>query len=621
MTQTPLQTLAGNTFNLTNNADNPDIITGTADDDTFVAVFGTLNVGDRLNGGAGNDTLQLGYWSNGNGYSSIPLSQIAFTGIETILGSDQNDLIDLDGGQLQDIRVINGGGGTFNSLNLRGATIDLTGKTITAFRSISLVENGSTITVDNVATAKLMWGNQVQNDHLILTQGTLTNDERNQLHAQGIDKITVGSVTTENKAPFVANLDGDLAFFVSNTAVRLDTGAAATLTNDDETLSYLSVRVLNRRAAGDAIGIDVSGGDIKLSDGMNTGSKISVQTPNGWVEIAGINVGPGFLGVSLYDNAGTSRVQTLLRALTYQSASGELAETLRIQLSLLDPGGRESVSIMKVVRPNNMNPTVAVDGVTSFTVKEGTAFSALLTTSDDIANEVSVSFDGAAPNGGNAGGLFVIEGGRLKLAPGRALDYDALATGQKSVTVYLKATDTEGGTTTQAVTINVTNDSNDDGTDGPDILIGGDESESLTGKGGNDVVRGNGGDDTLSGGLGNDMLDGGAGKDVFVFDAKLSKTNTLNKKQNLDKIVDFVVADDTIHLAKSVFAKITKKGVLKKSEFYIGSAAHDRDDHVIYNKKTGALWYDPDGNGAKEAIQFATLSKNLKLTNLDFFVV
>ncbi|WP_114945451.1 M10 family metallopeptidase C-terminal domain-containing protein [Microvirga calopogonii] len=136
-----------------------------------------------------------------------------------------------------------------------------------------------------------------------------------------------------------------------------------------------------------------------------------------------------------------------------------------------------------------------------------------------------------------------------------------------------------------------------------------------------DPLVGDGGNDRLSGGLGNDTLTGGAGADIFVFDAKLAKTNTLNKKQNLDRILDFVVADDTIHLAKSVFAKIAKKGVLKKGEFFVGSAAHDRDDRVIYNKKTGALFYDPDGTGAKEAIQVATLPKNLKLTNLDFFVV
>ena len=129
------------------------------------------------------------------------------------------------------------------------------------------------------------------------------------------------------------------------------------------------------------------------------------------------------------------------------------------------------------------------------------------------------------------------------------------------------------------------------------------------------------GNDKLSGGLGNDVLTGGTGQDIFVFDAKLSKTNAANKKANLDKIVDFSVPDDTIHLAKSVFTKLAKKGALAKGAFYAGSAAHDKDDRVIYNKKTGALFYDQDGNGSHAAIQFATLSKNLKLNHKDFFVI
>ncbi len=108
---------------------------------------------------------------------------------------------------------------------------------------------------------------------------------------------------------------------------------------------------------------------------------------------------------------------------------------------------------------------------------------------------------------------------------------------------------------------------------------------------------------------------GGSGLDIFVFDSKP------NKKTNLDKIVDFNVADDTIHLAKSAFSKIGKKGVLKKSAFHAGADAHDANDRVIYNKKTGALFYDRDGNGDAAQVQIATLSKKLKaISNGDFFI-
>ncbi|MBF9232012.1 calcium-binding protein [Microvirga alba] len=137
----------------------------------------------------------------------------------------------------------------------------------------------------------------------------------------------------------------------------------------------------------------------------------------------------------------------------------------------------------------------------------------------------------------------------------------------------------------------------------------------LTGNNANNTIVGNDGANKLSGKLGNDLLTGGLGKDIFVFDTKP------NAKTNLDKIVDFNVKDDTIHLAKSVFTKIAKKGALAKDAFWIGTSAHDASDRIIYDSKKGVLYYDPDGTGAAKAVQFATLAKKLKMTEKDFFVI
>ncbi|WP_198411745.1 calcium-binding protein [Microvirga flavescens] len=153
------------------------------------------------------------------------------------------------------------------------------------------------------------------------------------------------------------------------------------------------------------------------------------------------------------------------------------------------------------------------------------------------------------------------------------------------------------------------------GTPVADFLQGGAGNNVIYGYAGNDTLRGEAGNDKLYGGAGKDTLYGGDGKDIFVFDTKP------NKKTNVDKIVDFSVKDDTIHLAKSIFKKITKKGVLKSGEFYAGAAAHDANDRIIYNKKTGALYYDADGTGSAAQVQIATLSKKLKMTYKDFYVV
>ncbi|NIX76848.1 calcium-binding protein [Microvirga terricola] len=137
---------------------------------------------------------------------------------------------------------------------------------------------------------------------------------------------------------------------------------------------------------------------------------------------------------------------------------------------------------------------------------------------------------------------------------------------------------------------------------------------SLTGNALKNTITGNAGANKLAGGLGNDILIGGAGKDRFVFDTKL------NAKTNLDKIADFNVKDDTIYLSKKIFDKIAKKGALAKGAFWIGAKAHDADDRIIYDNKKGILYYDADGNGAGQAIAFATISKKLKMTAADFFV-
>ena len=64
-----------------------------------------------------------------------------------------------------------------------------------------------------------------------------------------------------------------------------------------------------------------------------------------------------------------------------------------------------------------------------------------------------------------------------------------------------------------------------------------------------------------------------------------------------------------------------RKGVLSSKAFWDGGTSHDATDRIILNKKTGALFYDSDGNGAHVAVQFATFPKNLKLKALDFFIM
>ncbi len=148
-------------------------------------------------------------------------------------------------------------------------------------------------------------------------------------------------------------------------------------------------------------------------------------------------------------------------------------------------------------------------------------------------------------------------------------------------------------------------------------LTGNNIAQGIIGNNGANKISGLGGDDLLFGMGGNDTLTGGAGKDTFQFNTALSSAN------NVDAITDFNVVDDTMKLAKSIFAALNV-GNLSSDAFWSSTAgvAHDTSDRVIYDTDNGALYYDADGNlaGGVGAIKFAMVGINLGLTNADFMV-
>lgn len=149
---------------------------------------------------------------------------------------------------------------------------------------------------------------------------------------------------------------------------------------------------------------------------------------------------------------------------------------------------------------------------------------------------------------------------------------------------------------------------------GADKLYGLWGDDDLYGGTGRDILNGGAGSDYLSGGADRDQLTGGSGKDYFVFDTRPTRIN-------IDRIVDFRPVDDTIMLDNRVFTRIGGDGWLSSSAFTTGTRAKDALDRVIYDKKTGALFYDADGTGGIAAVKFAELSSGLNLTKNDFFVL
>jgi Ca2+-binding RTX toxin-like protein len=148
-------------------------------------------------------------------------------------------------------------------------------------------------------------------------------------------------------------------------------------------------------------------------------------------------------------------------------------------------------------------------------------------------------------------------------------------------------------------------------------LYGNAGANQLNGGAGNDVLAGGAGNDTLIGGPGVDTLGGGPGNDYFVFNAPLASAGR-------DVITDFANAsgnNDTVRLENAVMPALGGPAALNPAYFFAGAAAHDSNDRVVYNRATGALDYDSNGNAAGGVTHIALITNKPVLTASDFAVV
>ncbi|MCC8431471.1 calcium-binding protein, partial [Reyranella aquatilis] len=151
------------------------------------------------------------------------------------------------------------------------------------------------------------------------------------------------------------------------------------------------------------------------------------------------------------------------------------------------------------------------------------------------------------------------------------------------------------------------------GEEGNDTLSGGGGADHLFGDGGNDTLNGGHGNDRLNGGTGMDQLTGGAERDTFIFNAPLDGAT------NVDTIMDYVVADDSIYLHQTYFDGLAM-GKLRASAFALDSATGSAAQ-IVYDTTTGALSYDSNGALAGGATQFAIIHGAPTLSANEFLIV
>ncbi|MBM6596559.1 calcium-binding protein [Microvirga pudoricolor] len=157
--------------------------------------------------------------------------------------------------------------------------------------------------------------------------------------------------------------------------------------------------------------------------------------------------------------------------------------------------------------------------------------------------------------------------------------------------------------------------------EGDDTVAGGIGNDRLLGFAGDDLLQGGAGNDILDGGSGSDTLIGGAGRDLFLASDPVRRTAAV------DLIEDFAPAQDRIILDSAILSSLARKGIkgpsgtLKASSFALGARAGDANDHVIYDRTSGTILYDPDGAGGVSATALLRLENKAALTHKDFYVV
>jgi len=139
-------------------------------------------------------------------------------------------------------------------------------------------------------------------------------------------------------------------------------------------------------------------------------------------------------------------------------------------------------------------------------------------------------------------------------------------------------------------------------------------NDSLYGMEGNDILIGGAGSDLLYGFSGNDTLTGGAGVDYFVL---ITPTD-----QGVDLFTDFVPGEDKIAFIGKYFP--TLPTTITAADFLagVGKTKPDAGQHLIYNSKSGDLYFDVDGLASTPSIKIAVVGKvtHPPLTYNDFIV-
>ncbi len=542
---------------------NPETVTGTAADDEILAAPGGLGAGDRIDGGDGYDTIRL----TAPGTLDITLPDV-FTGIERLEGSSGDDLFLVSGRRMERIDEIQGGDG---------------------MDTVRLKEAGALKVAWMISVEKVE--GSAGDDHFYVGADNATKIDGGDGH-DVVEMMEDGTLDLRlfSGMEAVVGFDGaDLFQVAAGNTIRIN-GGGGTDTVRLENAGLLDLGAFSniRQVIGSA------GDDVFL---YNPGLRANIDGGDGQDVLR--LAGPGTLDLARLP--GLSNIETV------EGSSGSDIFIVPADGTLIVDGGY-GFDTVRLTGEGKLDTTL-FRNIERFIGSDGKDI--LIGTDGDAGDDSPADGSGDGwLRGGDGDDLYRIDNLDDIVEEEGTGGIDTI---EASVSFSLADRtrvkgQVENLTLTGKAIFAIGNELDNQ-------LKGNAMNNRLEGAAGSDRLDGGQGHDRLVGGLGRDTLTGGTGKDIFRFDTRPAK-------DNVDTITDFNVKDDTIELENAIFAKLKKTGVLAKTFLAVNAAgkAMDKDDYLVYSKKTGLLSYDPDGSGKAAAVEIAYLSKNLPITEKDFLI-
>lgn len=522
----------GQTFTLTEAVQD---LVGTAGNDLFVAgVTGanntTLTAGDKINGGAGNDTLELYGTNNAAAFSGAAITsvevvkaQVAAAGATALNVSTNADVKEawLSAGS--------SGANTVTLTKAQAAGLQGAVGTTVAPGVVTFAFSDATTAAGDAATLVLDGANTA-------TGGSVTINDVESLTVKATGTNSLGTLTDAVLETLTVTGAGALSATLSSAVLKTINASAATgKQNINAVASAAVVQTITTGSADDELTTTFAG--LTKDDKIDLGAGNDVLAFTDAVDLStAAAVAAKLVGVSNVEGLKVNGAVTFAADASLLSQNSfiinttgaatltNLANTDKVTLSANTAGTTLGLELGQ----NTLNLTM-----------EGTTTGTTVTTSATGTSIVNLVSNGTVAHATNVLNLTTADNNAYTV------------TGSKDLTLVVSGTANTVGQKVDA-----------------SAFTG---KLTVTGTAAADIIIGGSGDDVITGGAKADTLTGGAGKDKFVIEA--AKSGAAFVAADADIITDFVSKTDTITVAGTTAAWTVTKATAAVTDFAAALAA------------------------------------------------